>query len=208
LNYENEFVQAIYRMQPDAIPRLVFCFLSCVIAIAGCRQQMADQPRYDPLEASAFFADGGSARSPVPGTVARGELRDDAHFFYGITAGIPAKIFPFPITLEALQRGRERYDIYCAPCHARTGKGDGMIVQRGFAPPPSFHTQRLRDVPPGHVYNVITRGLGAMPDYRHQIPPYDRWAIAAYIKALQLTYNAALADVPPEHRPVLLEQTP
>jgi hypothetical protein len=179
-----------------------------VLTLTGCRQQMADQPRYDPLEPSAFFADGQSARPLVPGTVARGDLRDDTHFYNGTTAGAPAKTFPFPISVKVLQRGQERYNIFCSPCHDRTGNGDGMIVQRGFTRPPSFHIQRLRDVPPGHLFHVITQGLGAMPDYRHQIPPEDRWAIVAYVRALQLSYNASLADVPPDQRAKLLEVQP
>jgi len=161
---------------------------------------MAEQPRYDPLEPSVFFADGQSARQLVPGTVARGQLGDDPHLYEGVVNGAPAKTFPFPITLAVLERGQERYNIYCSPCHARTGKGDGMIVQRGYTPPPSFHIERLRDVPPGHIFNVTTRGLGAMPDYRQQIAPRDRWAIVAYIRALQLSQNARPSDVPPEER--------
>lgn len=186
----------------------VLLLAGLMMLTAGCRQRMADQPRYDPLEPSSFFADGQSARPLVAGTVARGELRDDDHFYNGTTGGAPAKVFPFPVTIEVLQRGRERYDIYCSPCHARTGNGDGMIVQRGFTRPPSLHVQRMRDAPPGHVFNVITRGLGAMPDYRHQIMAYDRWAIAAYIRALQLSFNATLDDVPPDQRKALMEVQP
>lgn len=176
------------------------CIFVVLLLLTGCRQQMAEQPRYDPLEASAFFEDGQSARPLAPGTVARGELRDDAHFYNGTSGGAPAKVFPFPITREALKRGQERYNIYCAPCHSRTGDADGMIVRRGFTRPPSFHIQRMRDVPPGHIFRVITQGLGAMPDYRNQIPPHDRWAITAYIRALQLSRNATVNDVPPEKR--------
>ncbi|HEU4342658.1 MAG TPA: cytochrome c [Candidatus Binatia bacterium] len=161
---------------------------------------MADQPRYDPLEASTFFKDGQSARPLPPGTVARGELRLDAHLYHGIADGVPAKSFPFPVTLPVLQRGQERFDIYCAPCHSRTGDGDGMIVRRGFTRPPSFHSERLRELPPGHVFRVISDGLGAMPNYRHQITSHDRWAIAAYIRALQLSHNSSVADVPADKR--------
>jgi hypothetical protein len=179
-----------------------------VLTLTGCRQQMADQPRYDPLEPSAFFEDGQSARPLVPGTVARGDLRDDTHFYNGTVAGAPAKTFPFPVSVKVLERGQERYNIFCSPCHDRTGKGEGMIVQRGFTRPPSFHIERLRDVPPSHLFHVITQGLGAMPDYRHQIPPEDRWAITAYIRALQLSYNASFDDVPPDQRAKLLEVQP
>jgi hypothetical protein len=171
-----------------------------VIFALGCRQKMADQPRYDPLEPSAFFEDGLSARELVPGTIARGRLRDDAHLHEGLVNGVPAKTFPFPVTLDSLRRGRERFDIYCSPCHSRTGNGDGMIVRRGFSRPPSFHTQRLRDLPPGHFFRVITRGFGAMPDYRYQVEPHDRWAIIAYIRTLQLSQNAPLAALPPKER--------
>ncbi|HET8562560.1 MAG TPA: cytochrome c [Candidatus Binatia bacterium] len=168
---------------------------------------MADQPRYDPLEPSAFFDDGQSARNPVPGTVARGQLRQDEHFYAGILGGAPAATFPYPIDRKALERGRERYDIFCSPCHDRTGSGNGMVVQRGFTRPPSFHTEAMRKRPPGHVYQVITKGLGAMPDYSSQIPPSDRWAIGAYIRALQLSQYATIRQVPPERRGELKGET-
>jgi mono/diheme cytochrome c family protein len=171
-----------------------------IFIFTGCRQKMADQPRYDPLESSTFFSDGQSARPLVPGTVARGELRDDDHFFTGLAANAPAKNFPFPITREVLGRGQERYDIYCSPCHARTGTGEGMIVQRGFTRPPSLHIERLRAAPPGHFFIVISRGLGAMSSYEKQVGAYDRWAITAYMRALQLSRNASLADVPADLR--------
>jgi mono/diheme cytochrome c family protein len=161
---------------------------------------MAEQPRYDPLEASEFFADGQSARPPVENTIARGELREDEHLYAGTSNGAPAATFPFPITLEILHRGRERFNIYCSPCHSRVGDGNGMIPSRGFTRPPSFHIQRLREAPPGYFFHVITQGLGAMPSYRQQIPPDDRWAIIAYVRALQLSRNATIKDVPPQLR--------
>jgi mono/diheme cytochrome c family protein len=170
------------------------------IAMSACQQKMAEQPRYDPLEASEFFGDGQSARPRVENTVARGELRDDEHFYAGGSGATPAATFPFPITLEVLQRGRERYDIYCSPCHSLTGDGDGMIPRRGFTRPVSFHIERLREAPPGYFFHIITQGLGAMPNYRAQIPPRDRWAIIAYVRALQLSRNASINDVPPEKR--------
>jgi mono/diheme cytochrome c family protein len=173
---------------------LAFLFL------AGCQQKMADQPRYDPLEPSAFFNDGQSARIPVAGTVARGQLRQDPHFYAGVAGGVPALTFPYRIDNKVLERGRERYDIFCSPCHDRTGSGNGMVVQRGFTRPPSFHTDILRKRPPGHFYQVMTKGFGAMPDYSSQISPADRWAIAAYIRALQLSQHARLEQVPPELR--------
>jgi hypothetical protein len=179
---------------------LSFLFAIGVVFLGACRQKMADQPRYDPLERSTFFEDGRSARDLVPGTVARDQLGDDTHLYAGLVNGVPAKVFPFPITLDVLRRGRERFDIYCSPCHSRAGSGDGMIVRRGFSRPPSFHTQRLRDLPPGHFFRVITQGFGAMPDYRYQVDPHDRWAVIAYIRALQLSQNAPLAALPPQER--------
>lgn len=170
------------------------------VLAAGCRQQMADQPRYDPFEASAFFGDGQSARLLVPGTVARGQLREDDHFYAGVSGNVPVTTFPFPVTLEILERGQERYNIYCSPCHSRIGDGDGMIVRRGFIRPPSFHSERMRKQPPGHFFRIITQGIGAMPDYRHQMTPHDRWAVVAYIHALQLSQSANVSAVPPEKR--------
>jgi mono/diheme cytochrome c family protein len=168
--------------------------------IAACRQQMADQPRYDPLESSSFFADGQSARTPVEGTVARGQLREDEQLYNGGTDTALATEFPFPVTIEVLHRGQERYDIYCTPCHDRTGTGNGMIVRRGYSRPPSYHTDILRRQPVGHLFRVVSRGFGAMPSYSAQISAADRWAIIAYIRALQLSQNAAIADVPAEQR--------
>jgi hypothetical protein len=181
--------------------------LTFTVLFAGCRQQMADQPRYDPLEPSEFFEDGQSARQLPPGTVARGQLRADTHLYMGISQGAPAKTFPFAISLAVLERGQERYNIYCAPCHSRTGDGDGMIVRRGFTRPPSFHTERLRAVPPGFIFSVITNGFGAMPNYRYQVSPEDRWAIIAYIQALQLSQNATVAMVPPDKQSELTKAT-
>jgi mono/diheme cytochrome c family protein len=173
--------------------------LACCLAFhAGCRQDMYDQPRYEPLEASTFFDDGLSARPLVPGTVARGQLRDDDHLFTGKVDGKLAETFPFPVDRRVLERGRERFNIYCSPCHGGVGDGRGMIVARGFPAPPSFHIDRLRTAPPGHFFDVITNGHGAMYPYAARVQPRDRWAIAAYLKALQLSQNASPADVPPE----------
>lgn len=168
--------------------------------MAGCRQDMHDQPRYKPLAESSFFEDSRSARPLVPGTIARGNLRADEHLYTGKSGGALVKTFPFPVTREVLERGRQRYDIYCAPCHDRVGNGQGMVVRRGFRPPPSFHIDRLRDAPVGHFFDVITNGFGAMADYAAQVSPRDRWAITAYIRALQLSQRATLADVPGEKR--------
>lgn len=168
---------------------------------------MAEQPRYDPLEASQFFTDGQSARPLVENTVARGQLIEDEHSFSGISNDVPAKTFPFPVNLEILQRGKERYGIYCSPCHSLTGDGDGMIPRRGFTRAASFHIQRLREAPPGYFFVVMTDGFGAMPSYRAQISPRDRWAITAYIRALQLSQNATVNDVPAEMRAKLTGET-
>jgi mono/diheme cytochrome c family protein len=169
-------------------------------SLAACKQQMAEQPRYEPLGKSDFFIDGRSARQPVEGTVARGELRDDEQFYTGNIGGKPAETFPFPISAEILQRGRQRFDIFCSPCHDRVGNGQGMVVRRGFRAPPSLHIDRLRQAPPGHLFEVMTRGFGTMPSYAEQISAADRWAIAAYIRALQFSQQARLADVPEKER--------
>ncbi|HSB78094.1 MAG TPA: cytochrome c [Candidatus Methylomirabilis sp.] len=172
----------------------------CLLFAAACQQQMADQPRYKPLAQSAFFGDDRSARPPVEGTVARGHLNADERFYTGKSGGALVDRLPIPVTLELLERGQDRFNIFCAPCHDRTGSGQGMIVRRGYRQPASYHIDRLRQAPVGHFFDVMTNGFGAMPDYAAQIPPGDRWAIAAYIRALQLSQNASLADVPPAER--------
>jgi mono/diheme cytochrome c family protein len=162
---------------------------------------MHDQPKYIPLRPSEFFSDGRSERPLMEGTVARGHLNDDAPLYTGKGPdGKPLDTFPFPVTKEVIQRGQDRYNVYCSPCHDRLGNGEGMIVQRGFRKPPSYHIDRLRQVPHGYLYDVITNGFGAMPDYSAQILPRDRWAIVAYVRALQWSQNASLNDVPPEAR--------
>jgi cytochrome c len=166
----------------------------------GCRQDMHVQPKYEPLDASAFFADGRSARPPVPGTVARGELRINEALYSGKVNGVPVNAFPFPITRKDLERGRERYNIYCSPCHDYTGNGRGMVVQRGFPAPPSYHIDRLRNAPVGHFFDVMTNGYGTMYSYAARVSPEDRWRIAAYIRALQLSQHATINDVPEEQR--------
>jgi cytochrome c553 len=161
---------------------------------------MHDQPKYIPLRSSDFFGDGRSARVPVDGTVARGHLNDDAHFYSGKVDGKLVETLPFPATRVVLERGQERYNIYCAPCHSRVGDGNGVIVQRGYRRPESFHAERLRKMPVGHYFDAMTRGFGAMPDFASQISPKDRWTIAAYIRALQLSQHATLEDVPESER--------
>ena len=164
---------------------------------SACRIDMHVQPRQNPLSRSDFFADQRSERPPVEGTVARGQLRDDTYFYTGKIGNNPGNLMPFPVTKEVLVRGRERYNIYCAPCHSRLGDGNGFIPSRGFArKPPSYHTERLQKAPLGYFYDVITSGFGTMPDYASQISPQDRWDIVAYIRALQLSQNATQADVP------------
>ncbi|HLH73072.1 MAG TPA: cytochrome c [Chloroflexota bacterium] len=178
----------------------VAVLLLVILVIAGCSsgwQKMVDQPRKNPLDPSRFFTNGASALSPQSDTVPRGYLQDDVEFETGKTSqGKLVTTFPFTITLPDLDRGRERYDIYCAPCHGRTGDGDGPVVARGFSTPPTFHSDRLRQAPVGHLFDVITNGYGDMPDYKEQIPPRDRWLIVAYIRALQFSENAPIADVP------------
>ena len=167
-----------------------------VLLLAGCRQDMHDQPRFKPLAKSDFYADLRSARTPVEGTVARGQLHEDSYLYTGKIGNNPGDYMPFPVTEEVLLRGRERFDIYCSPCHSRLGDGRGMIVQRGFRAPPSYHTERLRNAPLGYFFDVMTQGFGAMPEYASQIPARDRWAIVAYIRALQLSQHATSSDVP------------
>ncbi len=158
---------------------------------------MQDQPKFKPLAESDFYTDLRSARPPVDGTVARGQLHEDTYFYTGKIGNNPGDYMPFPVTEELLARGQQRYNIYCAPCHSRVGDGNGVIPSRGFPrKPPSFHTERLRKAPLGYFFDVMTNGFGAMPDYASQIPPRDRWAIVAYIRALQLSQGATAADVP------------
>lgn len=166
----------------------------------GCRQQMAEAPAYDPLEYSDFFADGQASRKPVEGTVPRGHLRLDDHLYTGKLDGQLVTTYPFEVTREVLDRGEERYNIFCTPCHGRTGDGNGIIVQRGHRQPPSFHEQRMVEQPVGHWIDVITNGFGAMPSYVDQIQPHDRWAIVAYIQALQMTRGVTIDELSPRMR--------
>ena len=177
--------------------------LLLVLAAAGCRQDMHDTPRVEAYEATDAFADGRGNRMPVEGTVARGHLNDDELLYTGKVDGQLVDEFPFPVTKAVLERGRERFDIYCSPCHGQTGMGNGMIVSRGLRPPPSYHDEKLRTQPVGHFFDVMTNGFGAMQDYRAQVDVTDRWAIAAYIRALQLSQHATVEDVPADKRPEL-----
>jgi mono/diheme cytochrome c family protein len=170
---------------------------------------MHDQPKYIPLRPSDFFGDGRSERPLLPDTVARGDLKEIRAFYAGMGPdNKPVDAFPIPITAATLARGRERFNIYCTPCHDYTGSGNGMIVRRGYRRPPSYHIDRLRAVPNGHIFDVITNGFGAMPDYAAQIPTADRWAIVAYVRALQLSQNAKIDDVPEDARRQLMGGAP
>jgi mono/diheme cytochrome c family protein len=211
-------------------PRRLTCGLLCGIflALVGCQQEMGKQPAFRPLEKNSFFADGRSERPLVRGTIARGQLETDVGFFTGRRerlpkpeivaaagqeAGKPAvrqvnpddmssyiDTIPLEVTSEFIDRGRERYTIYCAVCHGEYGYGDGVVVNRGFTAPPSYHIDRLRSAPVGYLFAVQTYGYGAMADYAEQIAPRDRWAIVAYLRALQLSQNVQLADLPAAER--------
>ena len=168
---------------------------------------MHDQPKYIPLRPSSFFGDGRSQRPLIDGTVARGHLDDDTAFYTG--KGPDGKFldtFPMTVTKEMVLRGQQRFNIYCTPCHDRNGNGQGMVVRRGFRRPPSYHIDRLRQVPNGYIFDVITNGFGAMPEYAVQVQPADRWAIVSYIRALQLAQQGTINDVPPEARAELASQ--
>lgn len=172
----------------------------------GCRRDMQDQPRYKPLRASRFFADSRSAR-PIPkGTIARDERNDMDVVHTGLENGVFTNHYPLQVTRSMLERGQERYNIFCTPCHGFLGDGNGMIARRGFKWPANLHTARLRNAPPGYLFQVVSNGYGAMPAYRDQIRPEDRWAILAYVRALQVSRNATLADVPADRRAELEKQ--
>jgi mono/diheme cytochrome c family protein len=192
---EAEGPKRIKKCWPNAAGKLVLG-LTCLLTAAGCRQDMHNQPKYRPLRATPFFADGSSARPLVEGTVARGTLNEDQAFFTGKVGNTPVAELPIAVDAHVVDRGQERYAIFCTPCHDATGTGRGMVVQRGYRQPPSFHDERLRTSPPGYFFDVMTNGFGAMPDYRAQISAADRWAIVAYIRALQLSQHATKADVP------------
>ena len=168
--------------------------------LAACRQDMHDAPRYEVYEASSSFADGRASRNTPVGTVARGQLRDDEWLYTGKVDGLPAPAFPFAIGAAEMARGQERFTIYCTPCHGQLGDGKGMVVQRGLRQAATYHQERLQRAQPGYFFDVITNGFGAMQGYAEQIPPRDRWMIAAYVRALQLSQNASVDDVPAADR--------
>lgn len=169
--------------------------LLALVAVTGCRQDMHNQPKFYPQRGSTLFEDGRSVRPQVENTVSRGQQNEDSYFYTGLQNGQEGNAMPFPVSMDVLARGQERYNIYCTPCHSRVGNGAGMIVQRGYSQAGNFHTARLQTAPLGHFFNVISNGYGSMPDYAAQVTPADRWAIVAYIKALQLSQNAQQNDV-------------
>lgn len=183
----------------------LWMLLGCVL-VGGCRQDMHDNPRFEPLEGTEFFADGRASRPQVPGTIARGELVTDPGFVTGRRDGVLMTGFPLPVDRELLERGRERYDIFCSVCHDRLGTGNGMVVQRGFLRPPTLHDDRLRGMPNGHFFDVMTHGYGAMFDYADRIDPADRWAIVAWIRVLQRSQHASIEDAPVAERARLNEE--
>ena len=189
--------------------------LAGLVLLGSCRQDMHDQPKYKPFARSSFWPDQRSARPIVEGTVARGKLKTDTRLWKG-RAGDGSFItdLPVPLTKVLLERGQQRFNIYCTPCHGRAGDGEGMVVQRGFKHPPTYHSDKLRQQPVGYIYDVITNGFGAMVSYSSRIPMEDRWAIAAYVRVLQFSQNATIEDVPEADRsqllakPVAAAQTP
>jgi len=185
------------------LPIYVICFVSL-----ACRNDMHDQPKYQPLEQSRFFPDGRASRNPPEHTVAQGQLNADELFYTGKVGKDFSAFFPRPVDFEFLQRGQQRFNIYCAECHDRTGGGNGVVVQRGYRKPPAMGIQRLKDAPPGYLFDVMTHGLGAMPKYDVQVSVEDRWAIAAFIRALQLSQSAQLGDLPEQDRQELAKVRP
>jgi len=184
----------------SSVARRTSALLLVALTVASCRQDMHDQPKYKPLRGSEIFGDKRSARPLVEGTVARGTLREDAGYFAGKTKDGFVTELPMAVTAQLLERGQTQFQVFCSPCHGRTGRGDGMIVRRGFKQPSSYHVDRLRQMPIGYFYDVITIGFGAMPDYAAQIAPADRWAIAAYVRTLQFSQHAPASALSAEER--------
>jgi mono/diheme cytochrome c family protein len=178
--------------------------LLSLLLTAGCRRDMYIQPSSRPLEQSDFFQDNHMASRPLPAhTIARGQLHEDEFLYTGKTGTNLVTAFPIPITREVLERGKERYEIYCAVCHDRTGEGHGIIVQRGFPAPPAYSIERLRQAPVGHFFDVITHGYGVMYSYADRVSVSDRWAIAAWIRVLQQSRTGTLDDLPAQERAAL-----
>ena len=178
-----------------------FAALAASLLLSGCRQDMHNQPKFYPQRGTSFYIDGRSVRPQVENTVSRAQLHANTYFYTGLAGGKEGDGMPLPVTAELLQRGQEQYNIFCTPCHSRVGNGAGMIVQRGYRPAGNFHTDRLRNAPLGHFYSVIANGYGAMPEYGSQVSPANRWAIVAYVRALQLSQNATEAALPSGQRP-------
>jgi hypothetical protein len=175
---------------------LGFSMAAMMMLVAGCRQDMQDQPKFVPQRSTSFFPDGRSVRPQVAHTVARGQLDNSSFFATGFLNGKEADMMPFPVTMQVLERGQERFNVYCSPCHSRVGNGAGMIVQRGYKPAANLQDEHRLAEPLGHFFAVMTHGFGAMPDYSAQLTPSDRWAVAAYIRALQFSQNAKQSNVP------------
>ena len=188
------------KREPSRGVRIVMAMCGLVLSTAACRQDMHDAPRYEVFEASTSFADGRASRSAPAGTVSRGWLRDDEALYTGKVDNQPVAAIPFAVTHADVQRGQERFTIYCTPCHGQLGDGNGMVVQRGLRQAANFHQDRLRQERIGYFFDVITNGFGAMQGYAEQVPVRDRWLIAAYVRALQYSQNASVNDVPPERR--------
>jgi mono/diheme cytochrome c family protein len=181
----------------------MIAMLASLLLSTACRQDMHDTPRYEVYEASTTFADGSASRTPPPGTVARGLLREDEALYTGKVDGQLVDAVPFAVTHDDLVRGRERFNIYCTPCHGRLGDGNGMVVQRGLRQAASYHQDRLRQERIGYFFDVITNGFGAMQGYAEQVPVRDRWLIASYVRVLQFSQNATVNDVPANERGAL-----
>jgi len=206
----NTFTDRV-RIAKGRRPRRLAAALAALLAVAPGCTDMYDQPRYEPFEASSLFSDGASARPLVLGTVPRDDPRglpdveDRDLLLTGMKDGLPSRTAPFPIDRAVLDRGRQRYEIYCAPCHGQLGDGRGVIVERGFTPPPNYTEARLVDAPLGYFFDVITNGHGAMYSFAARVAPQDRWAVAAYIRALQLSQKAVVSELPPEDQSKLEE---
>jgi mono/diheme cytochrome c family protein len=183
-------------MSKGFVPAVLIALSFCT----ACRQDMQDQPKYKPLGQNRFFPDGRNSR-PIPAnTIAVDELNDNDAYHVGMANGTFIDTIPVTVDAKLLNRGHDRFDIFCSPCHGRLGDGNGMVAQRGVRAPANFHTDRLRSVPPGYIFRVITSGYGGMGDYADQVPVDDRWAIVAYIRALQYSRNASVNDVPSDAR--------
>lgn len=206
--------QDVRRQRPDVSTSrrggrpLQLGFIFAMALLVGCRQDMHDQPKYEPFEESDFFSDGRASRLQIAGTVARGQLREDSVFYQGLDAdGALVQSIPIELDEAILARGRVVFDVYCSPCHDRTGSGNGMIVRRGFKRPESFHSPRLRQSPPGYLFQVMTNGFGEMSSYAAMIDPTERWAVAAYVRALQLSRAVPSGQLLPEDRAALAAES-